>query len=819
MKIKSLLIAVFCAAALSASAYNHKWTGEASGSWQLGENWTNNFPNPIENGAMRLFLPFLDTPQYTIQDVTGLTVDYLEVDDLYYVGGGVDRKLSFRDTNATSASVTMMLTGGCITFGDDLEIGLTTAVAISAAGSQLNPVRAYFNGPITGPGAFYKYGSGPVEIGGSAPNTYAGLTYVGGGTLQLNKSGGLAVPGDLQLGFSAGGGNNPAIKALFLANSQLAQNAHVTINGFGWLDLNDHAQTIGGLTMMAGRVSTGTGMLTMAGHVTNNPGNEESLIEGNVGLGFIPRTFTVGGNSTTNGLRITANVVGNSAASLIKNGPGWLTISGAKSYHGGTTINEGIVYLANAATLGNTVGGTTVNNGATLYLSVADLGDESLTLTGAGVNGLGALFTTGSSLVGGDVVIPTSANVRALGTLALNGVVSGPGDLHLTGGTAELNGSSVNTLTGAIRVDSGTLELRKHLLILGSGTIGVQSVPGALFIGGGASAATVRHFYDNEIADATVVTIGANGLFDLNDRSDTIGSLLGSNSGAIDLGSGELTVGGNGNSTTNAAPISGAGGRLRKVGLGALTLTGANPYSGATTIEGGKLVINSTQLNSAVTVKSNATLAGNGLIGTLTAQRGIVAPGTGIGRLSSKSVVFDANSEYRASLNGAQPVLQYNQLFVTGTVNLGGAKLTVALNFASPTNSSFIIIANDGADAVQGTFAGLPEGQYFYANSTQFQITYHGGDGNDVMLTQTSITMAPHLDSLTELPNGHAQVNGTGIPFHLYTIERSGDLQNWTPLDTVAANDAGKIHYEDADGFSWPKAFYRLLAVDDSGPE
>jgi autotransporter-associated beta strand protein len=434
------------------------------------------------------------------------------------------------------------------------------------------------------------------------------------------------------------------------------------------------------------------------------------------------------------------------------------------------------------------------------------------------VNGYGALFSASGSIVDGDITIPTMADIRSISTLALNGVISGPGDLHLKGGTAQLNGTSANTLTGAIHVDSGTLELRKHFTVLNSGTFGVQSVPGALFIGGGASPATVRHFYDNEIANTSAVTIYANGLLDLNDQSETIGSLTGAG-GAIDLGSGELTVGANGNSTTNTSPISGAGGRLRKIGPGTLTLIGPNPYTGTTTIECGKLVINGSQLNSAVTVKSNAIVGGNGSIGTLTAQRGIVAPGTGTGRLSTKSVMFDSTSEYRASLYGTQPVLDYNQLFVTGTVNLGGAKLDVALGFNGATNNSFVIIANDGVDAVQGNFFGLPEGQYFYVNSTQFQISYHGGDGNDVVLTQTSTTMAPHIDTIVKLPNGHVQLNGTGIPFYLYTIERSEDLLNWMPIEMVASNDAGDVVYEDWEGATLPKAFYRLLAVDDPGLE
>jgi hypothetical protein len=60
-------------------------------------------------------------------------------------------------------------------------------------------------------------------------------------------------------------------------------------------------------------------------------------------------------------------------------------------------------------------------------------------------------------------------------------------------------------------------------------------------------------------------------------------------------------------------------------------------------------------------------------------------------------------------------------------------------------------------------------------------------------------------------------VNGSGIPFQLYNVERSFDLQTWEVLDTVAANDAGTISYEDPDGYGHPKAFYRFMAVDDSG--
>ena len=186
-------------------------------------------------------------------------------------------------------------------------------------------------------------------------------------------------------------------------------------------------------------------------------------------------------------------------------------------------------------------------------------------------------------------------------------------------------------------------------------------------------------------------------------------------------------------------------------------------------------------------------------------------------RLNSKSVSFTPASRFVVQLNGANPNTGYDQLDVQGNVNLAGCQLDVSLGFAGSVNSQFVIIKNDGGDSVIATFEGLPEGQFLHLNSTPFQISYHGGDGNDVVLTQTGSTISPEIDGIAALPNGNPQVNGTGIPFHLYTVERSTDLKTWTTLDSIAADDGGGIHYEDADGFSLPHAFYRFLTVEDDG--
>jgi hypothetical protein len=179
---------------------------------------------------------------------------------------------------------------------------------------------------------------------------------------------------------------------------------------------------------------------------------------------------------------------------------------------------------------------------------------------------------------------------------------------------------------------------------------------------------------------------------------------------------------------------------LVKSGLGILILSADNAYSGASMLRAGTLIVNGSIAHSATTVDSHATLAGHGATGDVAVLGGgILSPGPGTAILHTGNVVLDPHAHFAVQLGGANPGQHgYDQLDVTGTVNLAGAKLDLSLlaSLRAHKGETFEIISNDGSDPITSHFAGLAEGADFAAEGKEFSISYHGGDGNDVVLTE-----------------------------------------------------------------------------------
>jgi VCBS repeat-containing protein len=192
---------------------------------------------------------------------------------------------------------------------------------------------------------------------------------------------------------------------------------------------------------------------------------------------------------------------------------------------------------------------------------------------------------------------------------------------------------------------------------------------------------------------------------------------------------------------------------------------------------------------------------------------GTVDPGAPADVLSTGDLTCGASTTLHFAINGAAPGTGHDQLKVTGAVNLNGATLSGSLGFTPASGETFVLINNDGTDPVVGTFAGLAEGAMVTFGSRRFFISYHGGDGNDVVLTadhapvagasslsysvnenQVLNVAAPGLLAGASDPDGDpiSPVLGTGPAHGSLTLNPDGSF-------TYTAN----VNYAGSDGFTY----------------
>ncbi len=368
--------------------------------------------------------------------------------------------------NASAASATI---SGNLAFGGDR----TFAIADGFAAQDM-----IISALISGAGNILtKSGTGTLTLSGSSGNTYNGNTFVTGGTLELNKTAGMnAFGGILTVGSGTGAADSVVVR--WLASDQIIDTQGVTVRSDGWLDLNNQSERIGTLAMTAGRVTTGTGLLTLGGTVTSFASATSATISGNLNLGA-NRTFNIANGSAAVDMNISAAISG--GFNLIKSGAGTLALSGANTYGGSTTINAGTLQLGASNALPDTSALSV--SGGTLDLQSHNDTVGAVTLSGGGaIIGTGTLTSTATY---------TLQNGSASATLAGAGAVT-----KTTASTVTLTGA--NTLSGDVTVGAGTLILANS----GSGALGaVNTVTvnagGTLLLGA-----------DNQINNAAPVNLG-----------------------------------------------------------------------------------------------------------------------------------------------------------------------------------------------------------------------------------------------------------------------------------------------------------------------
>jgi autotransporter-associated beta strand protein len=433
----------------------------------------------------------------------------------------------------------------------------------------------------------------------------------------------------------------------------------------------------GATTIVSGTLAlTGAGSIASSSGVLDNGVLDISGASAPVDVAALTGSggVSLGANTlnVTNATGTFSGVIGGTGGVTIA--AGQQTLSGINTYTGATTINAGTLALAGAGSIASSSG-------------VLDNGVLDISGTTAAVN-VAALTGSGGVNLGANTLNVTNA----AGTFA--GVIGGTGGVTVAAGHQTLTGA--NTFSGALTVDAGAVLTIPSSASLGAGTVQLNG------------------------AASTPATLDITGTTAISNRIDLSGDPV------LSIDNGTTTVAG-------AIADGSSPGDLVKQGAGNLVLTGANTYTGPTSLNAGTLEIDGS-IQSSVSVAQATALLGKGTVAGAVNNAGTVIPGT-----RTTTGILTVSGNYTQSATGVLAIRTtptnvagtgFDQLNIGGSATLAGVLAIDNVGAAEyPLGQPFDLLHAVGG--VSGTFSTVNYGGTAFGSDIEPDVLY---DNNDVYL-------------------------------------------------------------------------------------
>jgi autotransporter-associated beta strand protein len=720
------------------------------------------------------------------------------------------------------------------------------------------PVTAYWTNTATGTAQNWTVNANWTNVS-AYPNSGGDLVVINTGlaasqTINLNQA---ITVGSLKIGdangvgrytLAANGGSlafndvNP-VSITQVASSQgdvlaapisIQTNLTVINNSVNPLTLAGNLSAVGGAAL-----TIGSGVLQVGDGTTNGSLGAVDVTN-NVAI-----NFNRGDNATNKGV-----ISGSGNISQNGQGTGILTISGANTFTGTTTIQNGTLQMNTNTAFGPATGGAVIiTNGGTLdiggpsYLNqTMSLGTKQIHVSGWGVSSNGAIVNNGSTyqyannnfvnitmqgdtaIGGAGQAIPGNGNTA--GRWDFRGTSSEPVVLSTSGhpwNLIKMGGNQIVMVYTQVDPALGNIDVRQGMLEL----------QGTTTLGNSASNLTVEAGATFGMFQATG-TLNKNFILNGNGVADTIWSEGSANTiaGPITLNSGTSVFGcASGKNLTLSGPVTGPGGLLVNTAAAttSVTLAGVNnSYTGSTTVTAGTLAlaafasISNTPVitvkggatldasaGTTLTLASGQTLTGNGAVkGNVVVGSGATfAPGGSLSTMTlSNNLTLGAGSTTVVEISKS-PVSTNDSAQVVGTVTYGGTLVVTNISAGaySATDSFKLFNATSYPGAFSNIVPAIPAVNLAWNTNTL---------STGVLSVMPSPTRQPEIGSMSMTGNGMVLAGSNGVANWTYYVLASTNaaspLSNWSIFSTNSFDASGNFNLTNPLNPSAPQTFFML---------